>query len=98
MENEFLSGQHISVCRHAIQKSHSLRQKMFKYRHYSSPYFSIVDLNTEIYFSNLHIQSQDGKTRTRENFAFRHFSRSFYHDVRPESARVNTQPAITCSK
>ena len=57
MENEFLSGQHISVYRHAIQKSHSLRQKMFKYGHYSSPYFSIVDLNTEIYYLNLRIQS-----------------------------------------
>ena len=49
---------------------------MSKYGLFSSPYFPAFGLNTERYFVFLRVQSESGKTRTRKNFIFGHFSRS----------------------
>ena len=42
----------------------------------SGPYFPVFQLNTDIYFVNLRIQSGNGKIRTRKNSVFGHFTRS----------------------
>ena len=49
--------------------------KVSKYGVISGPYFPVFGLNTEIYFLNLHIQSEYRKIRTRNNSVFGHFSR-----------------------
>ena len=43
---------------------------------FSDPYFPTFGLNTERYSVTLRIQSECGKTRTRKNSVFAHFSRS----------------------
>ena len=43
---------------------------------FSGPYFPAFGLNTEIYGLNLRIQSKYGKTRTRKDSVFGHFSGS----------------------
>ena len=43
---------------------------------FSGLYFPVFGLNTEIYFTNLCIQSKCRKIWTRKNSVFRHFSRS----------------------
>ena len=45
-------------------------------RSYFWSVFSCFGLNTEIYFVDLHIQSEYRKIRTRNNSVFGHFSRS----------------------
>ena len=50
--------------------------KVSKYGVFSGPYFPVFGLNTLRYFVSLRIQSKCGKTRTRKNSLFRHFSRS----------------------
>ena len=42
----------------------------------SGPYFPVFELNTEIEYGNLRIQSEYRKIRTRNNSVFGHFSRS----------------------
>ena len=43
---------------------------------FSGSYFPTFELNTERYSVTLRIQSECGKTRTRKNSVFAHFSRS----------------------
>ena len=50
--------------------------KSVQIRSFSGPYFPIFELNTGIYSSNLRIQSEYGKIRTRKNSVFGHFSQS----------------------
>ena len=50
--------------------------KVPKYGVISVPCFPVFESNTEIYFVNLHIQSEYRKMRTRNNFAFGYFSSS----------------------
>ena len=49
---------------------------MSEYGVFSGLYFPVFGLNTEIYFVNLHIQSEYKKIRTRKKSVFGHFSRS----------------------
>ena len=51
-------------------------RKVSKYGVISGPYFSLFELNTEIYSVNLRVQSKYRKTRTRNNSVFGHFTRS----------------------
>ena len=51
---------------------------MSKYGVFSGPYFSVFELNAEIYFVILRIQSEYKKLRTRINSVFGLFSRSEY--------------------
>ena len=50
--------------------------KVFKYGVFSGPYFPAFGLNTERYEVSLRIQSECGKTRTRNYSVFVHFSHS----------------------
>ena len=50
--------------------------KASKYGVFPGPYFPVIGLNTAIYNENLRIQSEYGKTRTRKNSVFGHFSHS----------------------
>ena len=52
--------------------------KVSKYRVFSGPYFPAFRLNTERFSVSLRIQSECGKTQTRQNSVFGHFSRSAY--------------------
>ena len=45
---------------------------------FSSPYFPVFGLNTEMYVVNIRIQSEYREIRTRKNSVFGHFSRSVY--------------------
>ena len=47
---------------------------MSKYGVIPGPYFTVFELNTEIYFANLRIQSEYREIRTRNNSVFGHFS------------------------
>ena len=51
-------------------------RKVSKYGVISGPYFSVFELNTEIYSVNLRNQSKYRKIRTRNNSVFGHFSHS----------------------
>ena len=48
--------------------------KVSKYGVLSGPYFPVFGLNTEIYFVNIRIQSENREIRTRKNSVFGHFS------------------------
>ena len=50
--------------------------KVSKYGVLSGPYFPALGVNTERYEISLHIHSECGKIRTRNNSVFGHFSRS----------------------
>ena len=47
--------------------------KSAQIRSFFGPYFPLFELNTEIYFANLCIQSENKKIRTRKNSVFGHF-------------------------
>ena len=51
-------------------------QKVSKYEVFSGQYFPILELNAKVDSVNLRIQSNYGKTRTRKNSIFEHFSHS----------------------
>ena len=51
-------------------------RKGSKYGVISGPYFSLFELNTEIYSVNFRVQSKYRKIRTRNNSVFGHFTRS----------------------
>ena len=53
---------------------------MSKYGVFSGLYFPAFELNTERYGISLRIQTECGKTRTRQNSVFGHFSRSVVLD------------------
>ena len=64
-------------------------RKVPRYGAFSSPYFPVFGLNTEIYRVNLRIQSKYGKIRTRKNSVFGLFSRSAYLKfVRPSPSNL----------
>ena len=50
--------------------------KVSKYGVFSSPYFIVFGVNSVIYEVNICIQSEYGKTQTRKNSVFGHFSHS----------------------
>ena len=52
---------------------------MSKYGVISGLYFPVFGRNTEIYFVNLHIQSEHRKIQARNNSAFGRFSRSAFY-------------------
>ena len=54
-------------------------RKVSKYRVFSSLYFPVFKLNTEIYGVNLGIKSEYRKIQTRKNSALGLFSRSVLH-------------------
>ena len=56
-------------------------RKVAKYGVISGPYFPVFGLNTEIYSSNVRIQSKYRKIRTRKNSVYGHFSRSSYTGI-----------------
>ena len=49
---------------------------------FSGPYFPVVGLNAENYSSNLRIQSEFRKIRTRKNYLFGQFQRSASQKLR----------------
>ena len=66
----------ISIGRYSVKVAVKTAWKVSKYGVLSVPYFPVFGLNTKIYFVNLRIQSEYRKTRTRNNSAFGHISRS----------------------
>ena len=56
--------------------SNNTAWKVSKYGIFSSPYFPVFGLNTEIYCINLRIQSEYGKIKTRKYSVFGHFLHS----------------------
>ena len=55
--------------------------RVFKYGVFSSPYFPLFGLNTEIYGVNLRIISEYGKIWTRKISVFGHFSHSEFKRI-----------------
>ena len=58
------------------KRGHGTTWKVSEYGVFSSPYFSVFGLNTEIYGVNLRIHSEYRKIQTRKNSVFGFFSRS----------------------
>ena len=73
--NDLMSENYKNLCR-ALNDFHCV--KSVQIRSFSSPYFSTLWLNTEIYSVNLCIQSEYGKIRTRKYSVFGHLSCSVW--------------------